>query len=43
MNSNVIGFMFELELVSELGVTETNFVDFSMGKQNNQQIADGFI
>ena len=33
MNSNVIGFMFELQLVSSLGVTETNFVDFSIGNK----------
>ena len=39
MNSNVIGLMFELELVSLLGVTENNFVDSYIGnKKINKQL-----
>ena len=41
MNSNVIGFIFELELVSVLGFTDTDFDDFSIGNKTfNKQMTD---
>lgn len=33
MESDLIGFIFELELVSGLGVTETNVLGFVIGNK----------